>query len=171
MVSATHLDETLVADVPLSDIGVEDARLDRVGEIVSSAVKWSAAAGLVPFPVLDLVALGAVQTRMLMDLSAVFDKPFGKEAANSIVSVLLGTLIPGAAAGAVVGSALKTAPMVGTLAGMASMAAFGAAATYAVGKVFARHLAGGGRPGDFSAAAIADDLKAEFKRAKRQPAT
>jgi hypothetical protein len=50
------------------------------------------------------------------------------------------------------------------------MAAFGAAATYAVGKVFARHLAGGGIPGDFSATSVADDLKAEFRRAKRQPA-
>jgi len=154
-----------------ADPAVDDAKLTRVGEIISSSVKWSAAAGLVPFPVLDLVALGAVQTRMLMDLSAVYDQPFGKEAANSIVSVLLGTLIPGAAAGAVMGSAVKFAPVGGTLTGMASMAAFSAAASYAVGKVFARHLARGGKPGTFSASAIKEDLKAEFKGAKGQPAS
>jgi uncharacterized protein (DUF697 family) len=105
---------------------------------------------------------------MLMDLSKMYGHSFSQEAANAIVSILLGTLIPGAAAGAVMGSAIKTAPGVGTLAGIASMSAFGAAATYAIGKVFARHLAGGGRPGDFSASSIADDLKAEFKRGKRQ---
>jgi uncharacterized protein (DUF697 family) len=171
MVAAEPVGEINVAHTNVADTSVEDANLNRVGEIVSSAVKWSAAAGLIPFPVLDLVALGAVQTRMLMDLSAVYEISFGKEAANTVVSVLLGTLIPGAAAGAVVGSAMKTMPVVGTLAGIASMAAFGAAATYAVGKVFARHLAGGGKPGDFSAASIADDLKAEFGRAKRQPAS
>ncbi len=155
--------------VPESDI--DDAKLTRAGEVISSAAKWSAAAGLVPFPILDLVALGAVQTRMLMDLSAVFGQPFGKETANSIVSVLLGTLIPGAAAGAVMGSAVKTAPMGGTVVGMAAMAGFGAAATYAIGKVFVRHLARGGKPSEFSASSIADELKAEFKGAKGQPAS
>ena len=155
-----------------TDENVDDARLTRVGEIISSSAKWSAAAGLVPVPVLDLIALGAVQTRMLMDLSAVYGQPFGKEAANSIVSVLLGTLIPGAAAGAVMGSFVKTVPGAGTLAGMASMAAFSAAATYAVGKVFTRHLAQGGTPTDFSPESIKDELKAELKAApKRWPTT
>jgi uncharacterized protein (DUF697 family) len=153
----------------------EDINLARASEVISSSVKWSIGAGLVPFPVLDLVALGAVQTRMLIDLSEVYGQPFGKEAANTIVSVLLGTLVPGAAAGAVMGSAIKTAPLGGTLAGMVSMSAFGAAATYAVGKVFTRHLAGGGRIGDFSAESIKEELKAEFKSAfggtKRQPAS
>jgi uncharacterized protein (DUF697 family) len=150
---------------------VDDAKLTKTGEIISSSMKWSAAAGAVPLPMLDLVALGAVQTRMLMDLSELYGHSFGKEAARAVVSVLLGTLVPGVAATALVGSAVKTAPVGGTIAGMASMAAFGAAATYAIGKVFARHLAGGGKPGAFSAEAIADDLKAEFKGAKRWPSS
>jgi uncharacterized protein (DUF697 family) len=159
----------------VTETGVEDINLARASEVISSSVKWSIGAGLVPFPVLDLVALGAVQTRMLIDLSEVYGQPFGKEAANTIVSVLLGTLVPGAAAGAVIGSAIKTAPVGGTLAGMVSMSVFGAAATYAVGKVFTRHLAGGGRVGDFSPESIKEELKAEFGSAfggaKRQPAS
>jgi uncharacterized protein (DUF697 family) len=156
-----------------TDVDLEDARLTRVGEIISSAIKWSAAAGLVPIPVLDLVALGAVQTRMLMDLSAVYDQSFGKEAANSVVSVLLGTLIPGVLGGAVIGSVAKTIPVGGTIAGMATMSAFSAASTYAVGKVFTRHLARGGKPGEFSAEGIKDELKSEFKgaSAKKWPTT
>ena len=149
----------------VTETGVEDINLTRASEVISSSVKWSIGAGLVPFPVLDLVALGAVQTRMLIDLSDVYGQPFGKESAKTIVSVLLGTLVPGAAAGAVMGSAVKTAPVGGTLAGMVSMSVFGAAATYAVGKVFTRHLAGGGRGGDFSAESIKEDLKAEFRGA------
>jgi uncharacterized protein (DUF697 family) len=149
----------------VTETGVEDINLTRASEVISSSVKWSIGAGLVPFPVLDLVALGAVQTRMLIDLSDVYGQPFGKESAKTIVSVLLGTLVPGAAAGAVMGSAVKTAPVGGTLAGKVSMSVFGAAATYAVGKVFTRHLAGGGRVGDFSAESIKEDLKAEFRGA------
>ena len=144
----------------------EDVNLDRVGEIISSSIKWSAAAGLVPVPYLDLIALGAVQTRMLIDLSEAYGQSFGNEAAHSVVSVLLGTLVPGLAAGAVMGSSVKVLPLGGTIAGIASMAAFGAAATYAVGKVFARHLASGGKPSNFSPEAIADDLKAELNKSK-----
>jgi uncharacterized protein (DUF697 family) len=161
----------MVTATTATDVTADDAKLNRVGEIISSSVKWSAAAGAVPLPMLDLIALGAVQTRMLMDLSELYGHSFGKESARAIVSVLLGTLVPGIAAGALVGSAVKTAPIGGTIAGIASMAAFGAAATYAIGKVFARHLAGGGKPGAFSAEAIAEDLKAEFKGAKRWPTT
>lgn len=149
------------------ETSVDDEKLERVGRIISSSTKWAAAAGFIPLPVIDLVALGAVQTRMLMDISAVYEKSFGKEAATSMVSVLLGTLVPGVAAGAVLGSTVKLAPVGGTLAGIASMSAFSAAATYAVGKIFTRHLAGGGEPGAFSPEAVADELKAEIKGAKR----
>jgi uncharacterized protein (DUF697 family) len=167
MTTVSTVTGATTGDADVHDGGLDEAKLDNVGQIVSSAVKWSAAAGLVPLPFVDLVALGAVQTRMLMDLSNVYGHSFGKEAANAIVSVLLGTLIPGAAAGAV----MKAVPGVGTLAGIASVSAFGAAATYAIGKVFARHLAGGGKPGDFSATSIAEDLKAEFRRGKPPAAT
>ena len=159
-----------VASTVADDIA-HDANLTRVSEIISSSVKWSAAAGLVPLPVIDLVALGAVQATMLMKLSDAYGQPFGKEAANSIVSVLLGTLLPGMAAGAVMGSAIKFAPVGGTLTGIVAMAGFGTAATYAVGKVFARHLARGGKPSTFSAEAIKDELKAEFQGAKARTAS
>jgi ABC-type phosphate/phosphonate transport system permease subunit len=54
----------------------------------------------------------------------------------------------------------------GTILGMASMAAFGAAASYAIGKVFVRHFEKGGSLESFSAEAVKEELKAEFSRAK-----
>ena len=73
---------------------------------------------------------------------------------------------PSAAASVVMGSAVKTAPVSGTIVGIAAMAGLGAAATYAVGKVFARHLAKGGKAGQFDASAVTEELKAEFHAAK-----
>ncbi len=160
---------TMIAENIAGDESVKDRKLSESSKIISSATTWAAAAGAVPVPVLDLLALAAVQTRMIMDLSAVYEQSFKKESAKALVSVMLGTLAPGVATGALLGSAVKTAPVVGTLAGMASMAAFGAAATYAVGKVFVRHLDAGGAVADFSAEAIKAELKNEFKAAK--PAT
>jgi uncharacterized protein (DUF697 family) len=150
---------------------VGDKKVDKAAEIISSSVAWSVGAGLVPMPVLDLIALGAVQTRMLMDLSEVYDQSFSKESARAIVSVLLGTLAPGVATGALIGSSIKFAPIAGSLTGMITMAAFGAASTYAVGKVFIRHLNAGGTVGSFSAEAIKDDLKKEFQVAAAKQAS
>ena len=145
---------------------------ERAAEIISSSVRWSAAAGAVPLPILDLVALGVVQAKMISDLSQAYGQPVNAEAAKSVVSVLLGTLLPAGVTGALLGSGSKTVPMVGTVLGMVSMAAFGAAATYAIGKVFVRHFEKGGSLESFSAEAVKEELKAEFSRAKdKQSAT
>ena len=147
-------------EVPKADVH------ERAAEIISSSVKWSAAAGAVPLPLLDLVALGVVQAKMISDISQAYGQPVNAEVAKSVVSVLLGTLLPAGATGALLGSGSKTVPMVGTVLGMVSMAAFGAAATYAIGKVFVRHFEKGGSLESFSAEAVKDELKAEFSRAK-----
>ncbi len=138
----------------------------RAAEIISSSVAWSAAAGAVPLPVLDLVALGTVQAKMISDLSQAYGQPVRTEAVRGVVSVLLGTLLPAGVTGALLGSGVKTMPVVGTILGMASMAAFGAAASYAIGRVFVRHFEKGGSLESFSADAVKDELKAEFSKAK-----
>lgn len=139
---------------------------ERAAKIISSSVAWSAAAGAVPVPLLDLVALGTVQAKMISDLSQVYGQPVRAEAAKGVVSVLLGTLLPAGVTGALLGSGAKTVPVAGTILGMASMAAFGAAASYAIGKVFVRHFEKGGDLDSFSAEAVKEELKAEFSRAK-----
>lgn len=149
---------------------LDDARLTQAAKIISSATQWSAATGAIPVPVLDLAALATVQTRMLMDLSEVYGQSFGKDTAKAVVSVSLATLLPGVAAGALFGSFSKLGLGVGTVLGMASMAAVGSAATYALGKVFVRHLSYGGEPGAFSAEAVKNDLKAAFGAANAKQA-
>jgi uncharacterized protein (DUF697 family) len=138
----------------------------RAAEIISSSIRWSAAAGAVPLPVLDLVALGTVQAKMISDLSQAYGRPVSAEAARGVVSVLLGTLLPAGVTGAFLGSGFKLVPVMGTVLGMVSMAALGAAASYAIGKVFVRHFEKGGSLESFSAEAVKDELEAEFTRAK-----
>jgi uncharacterized protein (DUF697 family) len=148
----------------MTTLNVEGRHL-AASKLISSAVKWSAAAGIVPVPVLDLVALAAVQGKMVADLSSLYGERPSDEAARGLVAVLLGTLAPAGMASAVVGSGIKTIPVIGSLLGAVSMAAFSGAATYAVGKIFVRHLEQGGTLRDFSADAVAEDLKAEFSKA------
>jgi uncharacterized protein (DUF697 family) len=133
---------------------------------ISKAVKWSAAATVLPVPFFDLVALGAVQVKMVRDLAKVYGVDDNSETLKSVISALLGTLAPAAMSGGLFGSALKLIPVGGSIVGSVGLAAFGSAATYAIGKVFVAHFERGGTLKSFSAEEVEADLKKEFADAK-----
>jgi uncharacterized protein (DUF697 family) len=136
--------------------------------IISSAVKWSAAAGLIPVPYVDLVALGAVQFKMVRDLASLYSIKSDEKLIRSLVATTLGSLAPTVVSTSLVGSSLKLIPGYGTLLGSASVSGFSAAATYAIGKVFVRHFENGGTLKNFSAESIEDELKEEFSDASEK---
>lgn len=138
------------------------------GVIIANAVKWSAAAGVIPVPYVDLVALGAVQFTMVRDLASLYDIDPDKKLVRIVVSTTLGSLAPTVVSASLVGSSLKLIPGGGTLLGSAGVAAFSAAATYAIGKVFVRHFENGGTLQSFSAENIQDELKNEFASASEK---
>ena len=153
----------------MTDIATETAalapvannRLMEASRIISSSVRWSVATAAIPLPIIDLMALAAVQANMVNDLSHLYGQTFAKQAVQSVVSILLGTLIPGGVANAV-GSSAKFMPGVGTLFGVVVQAGAGSAATYAIGKVLVKYFEGGGTVESFSPEAVASDLKKEF---------
>jgi uncharacterized protein (DUF697 family) len=143
-----------------------DARLGEAARIIASATRWSAATGVIPVPLLDLAALAGVQASMIARLANLYGETLSDNAARSIVSVLLGTLLPANLAAGVVGSTVKLVPGAGYFIGTASMVALSAAATYAIGKVFVGHFEGGGTLATFSADAVKDELKREYQSAR-----
>jgi uncharacterized protein (DUF697 family) len=151
---------TMTETVASKDVHAEAAR------VISTAVKWSAAAAIVPVPYIDLLALGAVQVKMVRDLAQVYGLEAEGETLKGVISALLGTLAPAAISGGLLGSALKVIPVGGTIVGSVGLAAFGSAATYAIGKIFVAHFDQGGTVTSFSAEAIEADLKKEFAAAK-----
>ena len=151
---------TMTETVASKDVHAEAAR------VISTAVKWSAAAAIVPVPYIDLLALGAVQVKMVRDLAQVYGLEAEGETLKGVISALLGTLAPAAVSGGLLGSALKVIPVGGTIVGSVGLAAFGSAATYAIGKIFVAHFDQGGTVKSFSAEAIEADLKKEFAAAK-----
>jgi uncharacterized protein (DUF697 family) len=151
---------TMTETVASKDVHAEAAR------VISTAVKWSAAAAIVPVPYFDLLALGAVQVKMVRDLAQVYGLEAEGETLKGVISALLGTLAPAAVSGGLLGSALKVIPIGGTIVGSVGLAAFGSAATYAIGKIFVAHFDQGGTVKSFSAEAIEADLKKAFAAAK-----
>ena len=129
----------------------EQAEVQAVGtpteastKIVRNYMWWSMGAGLIPFPLVDMAAVGGVQMKMIADISSEYDVKFAENRVRIIIISLLGSLVPSAFASGFVGSLLKALPLVGTVAGTISMSLFSGATTYAVGQVFIRHFELGG---------------------------
>ena len=157
----------MVAEAAVNDIPQESAQ-DQSARIISNAVKWGAAASIIPVPYLDLIGLAAVQLNMVKDIARAYEQDPKSEVVRGLISTMLGTLTPYAASGALVGSSLKFIPGGGSLLGSISLAAFGSAATYAVGKAFVKHFAQGGTVDNFSVDAVKEDLQKDFAKAKKE---
>lgn len=136
--------------------------------LVRSYIPWSAGAGILPLPLVDMAALVAVQLRMLSKLSDMYNLPFMENGVKSIVTTLLGTVIS-TSIGATLGSFVKMVPVLGTLAGIAAVPSMYSAATYAIGRVFVSHFEAGGTFLDFDPQKTRAYFVAEFEKAKAQP--
>ena len=162
--SAVGVDST-ADQSPTLENEEKNTRLDKAGALIASGARWSVAASIIPVPYVDMASLAAVQTKLVIDLAKLYGEKASKQAVSGVISVMLGTLVPVGAAQAVAGSTAKLVPGVGSIVGFVSMAAFGSAATYAIGKVFVRHFESGGTLCSFGEAAIKADLKKEFAKA------
>lgn len=141
-------------------------RLAKANDVVNYYWKWSAGAGLIPVPLLDVAAVTGVQLKMIHELAKLYDIPFKRDRAKSIIGSLLGAVsAPLMAAGSlgVLGPALKVLPGVGTLLGTIATPAFNAGATYALGRVFVQHFESGGTFLDMDPEKVREHFKGEFE--------
>lgn len=134
----------------------------RAEDIIRNHVLLSLGAGLVPVPLLDLVAVTAVQLDMCRMLSKNYDVEFKEELGKSVISSLAGTAL--ARYGA---SLVKTIPGIGTILGGISMSALSGGTTYAIGQVFKRHFGGGGDLFNVDLDSAKEIFAEELERGKR----
>ena len=170
----TPATESVAAENVTSETTIEhsaqtaESRNEQAMVLVNSYVPWSACAGLLPLPMVDMAALVAVQLRMLSKLSDMYNIPFMENGAKSIVSALLGTVISTNLGGSL-GSLAKAIPFIGSIVGVAVVPGMYSAATYAIGRVFVSHFEAGGTFLDFDPKKTRAFFIAEFEKAKTQP--
>jgi uncharacterized protein (DUF697 family) len=148
---------------PMTDVQRDEA----ASQLVDRFSLWSGAAGLIPLPLLDVVAVGGVQLQMLRRLSDIYGVPFSDNRGKSIIASLAGSLLPASAATSTAmtfGSLLKGLPGVGTAIGALTMPVFSAGATYAIGKAFIQHFASGGTLLDFNPPDYREFIKAQKEK-------
>jgi uncharacterized protein (DUF697 family) len=137
-----------------------ESRDEVATKLVDRFAIWSAVGGLIPIPVVDLLAVGGLQVQMLRRLSQIYDVEFSANRGKAIIAALAGTMIP-ATSGMGAASALKAVPILGMLASGFVMPALSAGATYAIGKAFIQHFESGGTLLDFNPPDYRDFVKAQ----------
>jgi len=134
---------------------VDDAKLevrkhlDRRADEIISRYMWAAggAAGVNPFPLLDIAGSSAITLKMVLDLARVYRQPLDADLAVKMLEQLTKNLIAivGSVAAtpaivSVIASMVKTVPGVGTLAGGLVQGIVQALVTRWIGNVFVEYL-------------------------------
>lgn len=130
-----------------SETPSHDLRRGAAEAIVRRFSYWSAGAGVIPIPGLDIAGIVGLQIKLIRDLALVYGIPFSEVRTRAIISALVGGILPvNAAAGvvSVLSSWTKMVPFYGPIVGGLSLASAAAAANYTIGRLFIEHFESGG---------------------------
>jgi uncharacterized protein (DUF697 family) len=127
---------------PLSDAD-SVTKLAQAHSEIRYYAAWSAGAGVVPVPLVDTLLVTGVQLQMLRKLAGIYGVRYPEDLAKALVASLLGGVLPGTL-GTGLGHLLGMVPVIGPIFGFVTKPAMAAAATYAIGRVFAEHFDLGG---------------------------
>jgi uncharacterized protein (DUF697 family) len=122
----------------------ELSREEQAKAVLYKYMMQNAALGFLPIPVVDVVTIGGTQLAMLSGISKIYGIDYKQNMVKPIVASLVGALGYDFAVRIIAGALFKSIPVLGFIAGMATMPLMGAASTYAVGKVFIQHFESGG---------------------------
>jgi uncharacterized protein (DUF697 family) len=112
--------------------GLQDFALQRALPHIVAYSTLAASAGAVPLPVVDLVLVSAIQSRMVYHLAEVYGQPLTARRFLEVAGTLgLGMLLRQGSR-----MLLKFIPYVGTAAGVVAGSALAGASTFALGKAF-----------------------------------
>ncbi len=98
--------------------------------------------GIVPLPFADVALLSGIQLAMLYRLANLYEVEFSSDVGKPVLASLLGGGLSVSLSANVVRLA-RGIPVIGLAAGLISTSVFGAASTYAVGRVFIQHFESG----------------------------
>ncbi len=148
------------------DDGVQPKHCDHeADQIIRNHVVLAAGGAAIPVPVLDLLAVTAVQLDMLKQLASTYDVTFDAQASSSFVTALT-SAIGGSVLGRVGASAVKLLPGVGSLLGGAAQLSISGATTYAVGHTFKRLFQEGHDVSHLNVDAVQHEAKQLYEKGK-----
>jgi uncharacterized protein (DUF697 family) len=131
-------------------------------KIILTHTAWAAAAGIVPFIRLDMLAVSALQMDMLQELAEVYGVDFNTTKGKATIASLAGAGLAGS-----VTRLVRWIPIVGLPIGTVTMTVLSGATTYALGEAFRRHFETGGNFMNFEMNNVGDFFKEAFDKGKK----
>lgn len=144
------------------------AEIDAKAQRLIKNTAWgSAGLGLVPVPIIDLVAIGGLQVWLVRELAKLHGVPMAGNRIKTLVSALVGGGAPSLITTGTV-SLFKAIPLVGPVLGLALAPSLSGVSTLALGRVFHAHFKAGGTLLDFDADKMRAFYEAELAKAKQE---
>jgi uncharacterized protein (DUF697 family) len=140
----------------------EITKSDKADTIIRNHVVMAMSAGVIPVLIADVIAVTAMQMDMVRQLSDIYGIAYEKNRTKAIIGSLTATALARVGARSLV----KVIPGVGWLLGGISVSVFAGASTFALGKVFKKHLESGGNLMDFDPKGMKQFYRDVFQKAK-----
>ncbi len=173
-VEATTLSAAEATEETGAEVGVEElcheTKVAKASEIIKRNMLWSAGAGVLPVPVLELVAVTTVELKLVKELADLYETGYRKDLAKAAVLSLIGSLGSATLGKMLAMSSLRAIPVLGHAVAVASVPAFAAAVTYAIGRVFVAHFETGGTLLDFDSTKVREYFRNEFAAGMKKAA-
>lgn len=135
--------------------------------IVKNHVWWSMGGGLLPIPFLDIVAVTAIQIKMIGSLCDLYEMEFIDHRRKAIIAALIGGIQPQLIASKIAISLGKLVPGIGLASAILTMPVIAGAFTYAIGKVFIQHFESGGTFLDFDPSKVKAYFEQQYKEGQK----
>ncbi len=119
----------------------------RAAHIINRYTLAASAAGAVPFPGADVVAVSAIQADMIEEIAGAYGLRVSKDWGRRIAIMLAGSIAMSYGVRSAF-SALKVVPVIGSIVGGGASVLSSAVTTYAIGKAVSEHLGKGGTLND-----------------------
>lgn len=139
--------------------------IKSAGQIIKNHAWLTTVPGFLPVPLLDMIAISAIQVDMVKQLCSFYGKTYSEERGKSITLSLM-SAFAGRIPGYLFRSVFKSIPGIGWALGGVSMSAFAAASTYATGTVFKEHFDQGGTLHDLNPENFRKFYQEQFEKAK-----
>lgn len=137
------------------------ANKDLIDSIIREKMLITLGAGMIPIPMVDILAVSAIQVAMVRQISRAFGIDYKESDGKALI-----TALTGASFARLGGSLVKAIPGVGTFFGGLTTSVLSAASTYAVGEVFKKHFETGGTFLDFDLASLKKYYDEKFEKGK-----
>ncbi len=145
---------------------IQISKEEQANNLIRNHVIVAVGAGFIPFTLIDIGAIMAVQMNMLRQMTEVYEEPFMENLGKAFVASVASGVLSGYFGKELLGAMISEIPVVGPVLGLTALPIFAGATTYGVGKVFIQQFESGNTFLDFQPEKVRSYFSEQFEKGK-----